>query len=94
MTQHNKSTANSLLKVNYASAIIIGGFVLGLMAVCVIIFSIANWQLSGSYLPHIMPILMAIISFFAAGYSVVCIVTSRFFQSIAYKKPNYSYLEY
>ncbi|MBL1241733.1 MAG: hypothetical protein COB13_007770 [OCS116 cluster bacterium] len=94
MTQHNKQPISPLLKTSYASAFIMGAFILGVVAVCALMFGLGDWQLSNQNLSNIMPILMAITGFFAVGYSVMCVVTSRFFQSIAYKRPNYSHLEY
>lgn len=88
MTQRKEQPISPILKTNYASALIVGAFVVGVVAVFAILFG--DWQLSR----NVMPILMAITGFFAVGYGVMCVVMSRFFQSIAYKHPDYSHLEY
>lgn len=94
MIQNKKQPISPILKSTKASAFILGAFILGLIAICVVVFGMENWQVNVQNLPNIMPILMAIISFFAIGYSVMCVVTSKFFQSVAFKKPNYSHLEF
>lgn len=94
MTKKTKQPVSLNLKSSHASAIIIGAFIVGLIATCLVMFGASNWQMNSQNLPNIMPVLMAIIGFFAIGYSVMCILTSKFFQSVAFRRPNYSHLEY
>lgn len=94
MTHNSKQPISPFLTSTKASAFILGAFIFGLVALCVVLFGTANWQVNAQNLPNIMPVLMAIISFFAVGYSIMCVVTSRFFQSLAFKRPNYSHLEF
>lgn len=94
MTKRNPQPISPILKTTTASALIIGSLILGLIAVGYMLSGASYWEFSSQNLPNIMPILMAIIGFFAVGYSVMCVLTSKFFQSIAYKRPNYSHLEF
>lgn len=94
MKKRNQNIISPFLKNSYASAVIIGAFILGLIIISIVVFGADNWQFNSQHIPNIMPVLMAIISFFAVGYSVMCVVTSRFFQSMTVKRPNYSHLEF
>ncbi|MBL1419917.1 MAG: hypothetical protein COC24_005345 [Alphaproteobacteria bacterium] len=94
MTQRKEQPISPLLQTSYASVFIVGAFIVGVVAVCAILFGAGDWQLSHDNPSDIMPMLMAVTGFFAVGYGVMSVVMSRFFRSIAYRRPNYSHLEY
>lgn len=88
----NSSRSANFVKPAMGVVFVISGFVLA------IVFYLLNknfsWQLDIQTLPNIMPVLIALIAFFAIGYSVVCVLTSQLFNNILHKNKDFSYLEY
>lgn len=94
MKNRNEKVISPFLKNSYASAFIVGVFLLGLAVISVVVFGGDVWQINAQKLPNIMPVLMAIIGFFAVGYGIMCVVTSKLFQSVGSKRISYNHLQY